>query len=189
MAKRPAKPANMPWMAPALTVKDADAAVAFYQKAFGFEKRFSMPGPDGRSIHAEVAWHDCAFMLGPENDMGPCKSPATLGVRPSSSLYVYCDDVDAVFKRATAAARRSICRRKTSSGAIACVRSSIPTATSGASPPTSPTSIPRKPRKAAQRNKNEATSLDATTHDDVSLVPTQGAWERNFSTLPRRMIC
>ena len=103
MANRPAKPANMPWMLPALTVKDADAAVAFYQKAFGFEKRFSMPGPDGRTIHAELSWHDGLFMIGPENDAGPCKSPATLGVRPSSSLYVYCDDVDALFKRATAA--------------------------------------------------------------------------------------
>jgi uncharacterized glyoxalase superfamily protein PhnB len=93
----------MPWMLPALTVKDADAAVAFYQKAFGFEKRFSMAGPDGRTMHAEVAWRDAIIMLGPENDAAPCKSPATLGVRPSSSLYLYCDDVDAVFRQATAA--------------------------------------------------------------------------------------
>jgi PhnB protein len=103
MAKRPAKPANMPWIVPALTVKDADAAVAFYEKAFGFEKHFSMPGPDGRTFHAEVAWRDALFMIGPENDAGPCKSPATLGVRPSSSLYVYCDDVDALCQRATSA--------------------------------------------------------------------------------------
>jgi PhnB protein len=103
MANRPAKPANMPWMLPALTVKDADASVAFYEKAFGFEKRFSMPGPDGRTFHAELGWRDTAFMIGLENDAGPCKSPATLGIRPSSSLYVYCDDVDALFQRATAA--------------------------------------------------------------------------------------
>ena len=70
MANRPAKPANMPWMLPALTVKDADAAVAFYQKAFGFDKRFSMPGPDGRTMHAEVSWHDGVIMLGPENENG-----------------------------------------------------------------------------------------------------------------------
>jgi PhnB protein len=106
MSKRPAKPSNMPWLTPCLTVKDPDAAVAFYEKAFGFEKRFSMPGPDGRTAHAEVAWRDCLVMLGPESATEPCKSPATSGVRPSSSLYLYCDDVDALFQRAKAAGAR-----------------------------------------------------------------------------------
>ncbi len=103
MANRAAKPDNMPWLTPCLTVKDVDAAVAFYEKAFGFEKRFSMPGPDGRTLHAEVAWHDTVIMLGPECAERACKSPASTGVRPSNSLYLYCDDVDATFKRATAA--------------------------------------------------------------------------------------
>jgi PhnB protein len=103
MANRPAKPSNMPWLIPCLTVKDADAAVAFYEKAFGFEKHFSMPGPEGRTIHAEVGWRDTAVMIGPECSEHPCKSPATSGIRPPNSLYVYCDDVDALFKRATAA--------------------------------------------------------------------------------------
>jgi PhnB protein len=101
MANRLAKPANMPWITPCLTVKDADVASTFYEKAFGFEKRFSMPGPDGRTAHAEVGWCDGLVMLGPESATGPCKSPATTGVRPSNSLYVYCDDVDALFQRAT----------------------------------------------------------------------------------------
>ncbi|MGW8257557.1 MAG: VOC family protein [Thermoguttaceae bacterium] len=103
MSNRPAKPDNMPWLTPCLTVKDADAAVAFYEKAFGFTKRFSMPGPDGRTAHAEVAWRDGLFMIGPECADHSSKSPATTGVRPSSSLYVYCDDVDALFNRAKAA--------------------------------------------------------------------------------------
>jgi PhnB protein len=103
MTNRPPKPDNMPWMSACLTVKDVDAAVAFYQKAFGFEKTFSMPGPDGRTMHAEVRWHDCVIMLGPENDHAPCRAPVTTGVRPSSSLYLYCDDVDALVEQATAA--------------------------------------------------------------------------------------
>ena len=32
-----------------------------------------------------------------------CQSPATTGIHPSNLLYLYCDDVDAAFKRATAA--------------------------------------------------------------------------------------
>jgi PhnB protein len=103
MSNRPAKPNNMPWLAPCLTVKDADAAAAFYEKAFGFEKRFSMPGPDGRTGHVEIAWRDGVFMIGPECPQHASKSPATTGVQPSTSLYVYCDDVDALVKRATAA--------------------------------------------------------------------------------------
>jgi uncharacterized glyoxalase superfamily protein PhnB len=42
-------------------------------------------------------------MICPERTAEKCKSPATAGVRPSSLLYVYCDDVDALFKRATTA--------------------------------------------------------------------------------------
>ena len=103
MANRPVKPGNMPWLTPCLTVKDVDAAVAFYEKAFGFEKRFSMPGPDGRTMHAEVGWRDAVIMIGPECAEHSCKSPATTGVRQSSSLYIYCDDVEALFKRATGA--------------------------------------------------------------------------------------
>jgi uncharacterized glyoxalase superfamily protein PhnB len=90
-------------MLPALTVKDADASLEFYRKAFGFEKRYSMPGPDGRTMHADIAWRDSIFMIGPEHDSAPCKSPATSGIRPPSSIYVYCDDVDALFKQAVEA--------------------------------------------------------------------------------------
>jgi PhnB protein len=72
VASRPAKPASASWVSPYLTtVRDADTALAFYQQAFGFEKRFSMPGPDGKTAHAELAWRDGMIMLaregGPNN--------------------------------------------------------------------------------------------------------------------------
>ncbi|MCE5269439.1 MAG: hypothetical protein LLG00_16305, partial [Planctomycetaceae bacterium] len=76
MPTRPAKPANMPWLTPCLTVKDADRAATFYEKAFGFEKRFAMPGPDGRTVHAEVGWQDGVVMIGPECPEHKCQSPA-----------------------------------------------------------------------------------------------------------------
>ena len=103
MSKRPAKPADYPWVMPYLTVKDADAALAFYQKAFGFEKKMAMPGPDGKIMHAEVVWRDGVVMFGPESPQNQCKAPRTLGIRPPVGLYVYVDDVDAHFKRATTA--------------------------------------------------------------------------------------
>ena len=46
-----------------LTVSDITAAVAFYQKAFGFTKRGIMNGPDGKPIHAELTLRGTTLML------------------------------------------------------------------------------------------------------------------------------
>jgi uncharacterized glyoxalase superfamily protein PhnB len=92
----------MSWVCTYLTVKDADASLAFYEKAFGFEKKMSMPGPGGKTGHAEMSWRGNVIMFSPEG-MGPCQAPVTTGARPPFTIYVYCDDVDALFKRATAA--------------------------------------------------------------------------------------
>lgn len=108
MAKRSAKPAGASWLAPYLCVRDADKAADFYQRAFGFEKKFAMPGPDGKSGHVEMTFQGANLMMGPEQAAGPCqvKAPVTTGVTPPVSLYAYCDDVDALYARATAAGAR-----------------------------------------------------------------------------------
>lgn len=96
-------PDMMPWVNPYLIVKDADAAIAFYKAAFGFETRFAMPGPDGKTQHAELAHKDSVIMLGPEcPEQSNHKSPSSLGGSPVS-LYVYVEDVDALCERARAA--------------------------------------------------------------------------------------
>jgi PhnB protein len=107
MASRPAKPAGTSWIAPYLTVKDADASIAFYERAFGFTKKFAMARPDGQTGHGEMTYRDAVIMFGPEGDYhGPCRAPATLGINSPVALYVYCDDVDALFARATAVGAR-----------------------------------------------------------------------------------
>lgn len=105
MSKRSPRPAGSPWLSPYLTVRDADQASDFYQRAFGFEKQFAMPGPDGRSGHVQMAFKDAHIMFGPECAQGqnPSKAPASTGVAPPVGMYVYCDDVDALYARATAA--------------------------------------------------------------------------------------
>jgi PhnB protein len=91
----------MPWLSPYLTVKDSAAALDFYQRAFGFEKKFAVEMPDGRIGHCEMVWNDSLIMFGPEmSNGGPCKAPVTLGVQSPVSLYVYCDDVDGLSARA-----------------------------------------------------------------------------------------
>jgi PhnB protein len=104
MAKRPARQADMSWVVPSIVVKDADKALDFYQRAFGFEKKMAMPGPDGRSVHAEMSYQGIVIMISPEGAMGSTfKAPVTTGTTLPMSLYVYCEDVDALYKRATAA--------------------------------------------------------------------------------------
>src|SRR5262245_60584389 len=107
MPKRPPRPPMTPWLIPYLLVKDADAALDFYQRAFGFEKKMAMPGPNGKTAHAEMIWRDAAIMFGPEGAGCPGKAPATSGVYPPVGLYVYVDDVDALFARATAAGAKA----------------------------------------------------------------------------------
>jgi len=98
------KPCGMPWVSPYLTVKDAGASLAFYESAFGFTTRNVNKGPDGSIMHVEMTWKDGVIMLGPEGAYGGLtRSPSTSGVLSPVHLYVYCEDVDALFGRAVAA--------------------------------------------------------------------------------------
>jgi PhnB protein len=82
-----------------LTVSDVPAAVAFYQKAFGFAKRGIMNGPDGKPIHAELTLRGTTLMLGPENPAMGQRSAKTVGASPAA-LFVYVENVDKVVAKA-----------------------------------------------------------------------------------------
>jgi PhnB protein len=99
-----AKPADTPWIVPYLVVKDADKSLDFYARAFGFVKRSAMAGEDGRIVHADMTYRDLVIMFAPEGGYGSAaKCPAALGAPSPVTLYVYCEDVDALCKRAEAA--------------------------------------------------------------------------------------
>lgn len=108
MAQRPPRPAGMPWLSPYLVVKDTAAAMDFLQRAFGFEKKFVMLGPDGQPKHVEMIYRDALVMFGPEGGGCPGRSPATSGIVSPIGLYLYCDNVDAVFQRAMAAGAKVV---------------------------------------------------------------------------------
>jgi PhnB protein len=82
-----------------LTVSDLAAAVAFYQKAFGFTKRGIMNGPDGKPVHAEMTLRGTTLMLGPENATLGKRSAKTLGASPAG-LYLYVENADKVVAKA-----------------------------------------------------------------------------------------
>ena len=81
-----------------LTVTDVKQAMSFYQKAFGFQKRGLMNGPDGKPIHGELTLRGITLMLGPEMP-GLTRSARTLGGSPIS-LYLLVEDADKVFAKA-----------------------------------------------------------------------------------------
>lgn len=89
-------------LTPSITVKGADAAVDFYVKAFGAQKLFTLPGPDGKTMHAEVKIGDSIIMIDEENAEQGAKGPATVGGTPAT-LMIYTANADEAFAAATAA--------------------------------------------------------------------------------------
>jgi len=85
-----------------LNVTDMNAAINFYQKAFGFTKRGVMKGPDGKPMHAELKLRDTVLMLGPECPERGARSAKTLGGSPVT-LYLLTENVDKMVAKAVKA--------------------------------------------------------------------------------------
>lgn len=86
---------------PYLTVKNAEAAIAFYTAVFAAKElgRLTMRGTVG---HAELQIGDSKIMLSEENLEWGSKSPMTIGDSPVT-IALYVPDVDATVQRAIAA--------------------------------------------------------------------------------------
>ena len=88
---------KLPGCCPYLYYDDVDAAVAWLDKAFGFEAGFTSRGKDGKLEHAQVWLREAMVMLGRASGdvVSARKAPAL-----HSGIYVYVDDVDAHCRRA-----------------------------------------------------------------------------------------
>jgi len=99
-AKSPV-PQGFHTVTPVLTIDDKAAeAIEWYKKALGAEEHMRSLGPDGKVMHAELKIGDSLVML--HDAMMGAKGPKALGGSPSS-LWVYVNDCDALFKRAVGA--------------------------------------------------------------------------------------
>src|SRR6266851_3149284 len=101
MAKaKSAVPEGFHTVTPQLTLDNAAQAIEWYKKGLGAEEVTRATGPDGKILHAELRIGDSLIML---NDaMMGGKGPKALGGSPAS-LWIYVEDCDALFKRATSA--------------------------------------------------------------------------------------
>lgn len=95
-----------PTFAPLIWYQDPKAALAWLERAFGFETRLVVDDGKGGVIHSE-AWLDdgWVYVVGPPN--GAAVSPAVFGGRNTQSVCVTLKaDLDAHCERARAAGAR-----------------------------------------------------------------------------------
>ncbi len=92
---------------PTLSYDDAPAAIEFLCRAFGFEKRLVIPGPNGTVMHSELS-------IGPGVVMVSTSRPEAGRVSPRSlkgthqGLCVQVDDPDAHYARAMKAGAKLV---------------------------------------------------------------------------------
>lgn len=84
---------------PYLAVRNAKAAIAFYQKAFDAKEVGRITMPDGAVGHAELQIGDSRIMLSEEMPEWGNKSPAALG-GTTVGISLYVANVDATFQQA-----------------------------------------------------------------------------------------
>ena len=110
MSIRGGKPNNRA-ISPNLIVRDAAAAMAFYQRVFGAQQLYVSRLPNGAMLHAQLRVGESVFLVSEENMGMPeaqmakfergmrTRSPQTLG-GTSCVVELYVDDVDETFRRA-----------------------------------------------------------------------------------------
>jgi len=92
---------------PYLAVKQAADAIEFYRRAFGAKERMRLVAPDGKVGHAELAIGNSVIMLADEHPDMDLRSPESYG-GASVTLHLYVPDVDASFRKATAAGAKPL---------------------------------------------------------------------------------
>lgn len=95
---------KMPWIIPYLSVVDVEKTINIYSDVFGFEVLETSKYGSDKIVHAELRYHDMMIMCGDVNGHEKkVTTPALGGYSPAVTLYVYCDDVDALYAKVKAA--------------------------------------------------------------------------------------
>ena len=95
------------YVSPALFYRDANAAMDFLERAFGFQRRLVVPDEQGGVAHAELTFRGSVIMVGSVRPEKGLMSPLDLG-GSNQSLSVTVEDADAHFAIASAAGARIV---------------------------------------------------------------------------------
>jgi uncharacterized glyoxalase superfamily protein PhnB len=92
---------------PSLRYRDANAAIAWLESAFGFTRHAVYPGPNNTVGHAELRHGTGMIMLGSASNPSPnadrYATPDEIDGRVTSPLYIVVADCAPVWERARAA--------------------------------------------------------------------------------------
>ena len=99
---RPA-PNGWPRASSAVFYEDAQAAIDWLGRAFGFEPRLVVEGEGGSVVHSELVLGEGVIMVGQVGRRPWARSPRQLGGANTQSIMVYVDDASAHCQRARAA--------------------------------------------------------------------------------------
>jgi PhnB protein len=87
-------PDGLAAVVPQLVIAGAQAAIEFYERAFGAQLLHAMPGPKGSIMHAAIRIGEATLFI----------SDATEFAKPTASnTYLYVKDVDAIYEKAVRA--------------------------------------------------------------------------------------
>jgi PhnB protein len=89
-------------LTPHIVVTDADAAAAWYARAFGAEERSRVPLPDGGVMTLELAIGESSLHVASEFTDAGILSPLTIG-GTATVLQIQTDDADGLWARALGA--------------------------------------------------------------------------------------
>lgn len=101
-------PEGWPRISTSLYYEDANAAIDFLCKAFGFELQLKVEGENGRVEHSELVYGGGLVMVGQadaalEAKFPYMRSPSQVGGFNTQNMMIYVDDVEAHFLQAKAA--------------------------------------------------------------------------------------
>jgi uncharacterized glyoxalase superfamily protein PhnB len=102
---------------PSLRYKDAHAAIAWLEQTFGFKRHALYEGPGRTVAHAELSFGNGMVMLGSASNESPLRhlyvTPADIGGRVTSPLYLIVNDCERAYARALAANAEVLMEMKT----------------------------------------------------------------------------
>jgi uncharacterized glyoxalase superfamily protein PhnB len=96
---------------PCLRYRDAQSAIEWLCRAFGFDKHLVVPGEGGTIAHAELSFGNGMIMLGSvkESEFDRLmKQPDEIGGAETQTSYVIVSDADALYARAKAAGAKIV---------------------------------------------------------------------------------
>lgn len=94
-----------------LRVRDANAAIEFYKKAFGAAEEFRLTEPSGRVGHAQLKFGAATVMVSDEYPERGIHGPKD-SVSTGSSIHLHVEDVDAMTQQAVATGAKLVMEPK-----------------------------------------------------------------------------